>query len=104
MSVWGASPTDVWAVSIDSTKSKSPNRLHWNGVNWSSVDITDELFVVAGLSSTDVWAFGYAGARQHWDGMTWTSLPPTMDNYYGILLLSSTDRWAIGAGGLVVRW
>jgi hypothetical protein len=103
LSIWGAVPTDIWAVGI-SNNNKPSNRLHWDGMNWTSVDVPDPLSTVAGLSRTDVWAFGYSGIREHWDGMTWTSSTPTMDPYTDITLFSSSDRWAIGDNGLVIRW
>jgi len=114
--VWGATPTDVWAVGFDFLD-EDARVLHYNGTEWSVVpgfesggEETLALAAVWGSSATDVYAVGATfdgeislGLVFHYDGVAWqrTSTPedmlPTLADVWGS---SSTDVYAVGTDQL----
>jgi hypothetical protein len=125
------SANDVWAVGYTSSSSRSVDITlveHWNGTRWSIVPSpnvqtgfgdSNVLKAVSAVSSTDVWATGWAidDARggidmlfEHWDGTRWSivSTPSPIGAFqfgFGIDARTSTDVWAVGydAGGVALR-
>ena len=85
--VWGAAPTDIWAVTapIFVEPGRGPGAiLHWDGTAWSVAFRATEFNGFAsvwGSASNDVWVVGngfepdldYASPVMHWDGATWTT-------------------------------
>src|SRR5205085_1968762 len=78
--LWGASPSDVWAVGEDE---QSPLILHFDGASWgfAARPMSSEPFrAIWGTAPGDVWAGAGAclvdgpcdGALLHWDGKTWS--------------------------------
>jgi len=68
--VWGAGPTDVFAVGEGGTIA------HYNGQAWELMPLPDclapmNLFGVWGYSGTDVYAVGDRGTVLHYDGACW---------------------------------
>jgi hypothetical protein len=99
----GADANDVWAVGGNLV-------LHWDGYNWSTVELpsaepggTDlaSLSAVWPVSSRDVWIGGY-GHIWHWDGAGWTE--------QDFLAGPVRDLWASGpddvyaASDILFRW
>jgi hypothetical protein len=84
--VWGASPSDVWAVGAQGTA------LHWDGSTWSSspTGTTSDLGALSGTSGSDVWAAGL-GVAVHWNGSAWSAaaFPSTTS-----LAVFDGDIWA----------
>lgn len=105
--MWGPDANDAWIVGSANTI------LHWDGVK--SVLSSDsgafggnlkvELNDVSGVSKTDIWAVGEAGALAHRDASGWTlwRAGPTATIYSG-WAASENDAWAVGAGGLLLHW
>ena len=62
-SVWGSSPTDVYAVGEDFRGIPNALVAHFNGSDWSRVPLSEiafrALFDVHGTSAQDVWAVGF---------------------------------------------
>jgi hypothetical protein len=126
MGVAAASTSDVWAVgSYAPTVFAELQTLavHWNGTQWSQVTTPDvdaffnRLLSVAAVSSTDVWAVGYAYTTngldfhtlvEHWNGTQWSivaspNVPSSQggaDELDSVTLTGAstpTDLWAVGS-------
>lgn len=123
------SAANVWAVGAwvsPSTQQKYATLIeHWNGSSWAIVPsphpgFGSQLYGVAGLSRTDVWAVGgYASNQQvgsaqvalrrtlvlHWNGTAWkrvASPHPGPRRYEGsglsaVAAVSPTSVWAVGS-------
>lgn len=92
--IWGAAPSDVWAVGQDIA--------HWDGVSWTpSLDpVEGELNAVWGSATNDVWAVGQGGTLLHFDGTTWDFAPaPTNDDIAGVWGSAGNDVWAVATKG-----
>jgi hypothetical protein len=101
LGLWGASPTDWWAVGDPTTI------LHWDGAQWSPVasGTPERLTGVWGSSANAVWAVGRGGTIVFWDGAAWTPVPSgTTQDLESISGVSADDIWVAGAGGTVVHW
>ena len=77
--VWGAWPTDLWAVGGDGITDGQATLLHWNGSSWSQIALPPlqkvgvyQLLKVWGTSAKDVYVVGQRGVVLHFDGGTWT--------------------------------
>jgi hypothetical protein len=131
-SVADLSSTNAWAVGYSEDDSNYYNPIyqplieHWNGSSWSVSRAAsdpngsaDQLFGVAGVSASDVWAVGYHfdaaiggfdGLVEHWNGSAWQVFP-SLPSPYGlasVTAISSSDVWAAGATGsdqgLLAHW
>jgi len=76
--IWGASPTEMWAVGGDVLTGGAGVLRGWDGVGWTdvtSIDVTDELFFkVWGSAADDVFVVGDGGTILHYDGTDWTTM------------------------------
>jgi hypothetical protein len=133
--VAAAGANDVWAVGYslyDNGTDAVDQALveHWDGTAWQvipndNVDLgASDLYGVAALSATDVWAVGqyydyndglWKTLAQHWDGTAWTVVAtPDGPTGSGVLesvaAVSATDVWAVGYAGngsdktLILHW
>ena len=109
-------PNDVWAVGRTSSGfGEQPLVLHYDGTEWSDVELPSEidgvLNGVAAISPADVWAVGSVGDPAasleqalvlHWDGTAWADVEMGRATGGGKSALvdvegvSSTDVWAVG--------
>ncbi len=118
LAVAAVSPTDVWAVGDSHTTSGAFQTLtlHWNGHTWSVVSSPNpgaqfnQLFGVAAVSPTDVWAVGSFAPQgfspsqtliEHWNGTSWSIVaspsPGTqLNGLNGVTAVSTSDIWAVG--------
>jgi Protein kinase domain len=122
------SADDAWAVG----SGYGSLILHWDGATWTRVPspasvgangLTGDLWDVAALSATSVWAVGeIPGSNStsqtlilHWNGTTWTRVqspnPGTSLNFYWVAVASDGTAWALGEtisasnlSPLVMRW
>ncbi len=76
--VWGASPSDLWAVGGDGLADGQATLLHWDGSSWSDVTLpplqkvgVDQLLKVWGTGADNVYVVGQRGVVLHFDGATW---------------------------------
>ena len=103
-SVWGCSPSDVFAVGQNGTI------LHYDGSGWSPMDsgTTKTLNGLWGTSSSDVYAVGATNGRVilHFDGSSWQEMasPPTSFGYWNVWGSSSSDIFAVGSSGTIVHY
>ncbi len=108
----------VWAVGSYATSSGPQHTLieYWDSYRWQTVKspnpsnaLNAQLFGVAALSSSNVWAVGTYNDRnnaahaliEHWNGSAWSIITsPTPngsdDQLYGVSVISSSDVWAVG--------
>jgi hypothetical protein len=118
MAVSAVSPTDVWAVGDSHTTSPVFQTLteHWTGHKWSIVTSPNpgaqlnELFGVAAVSPTDVWAVGSFALTgfspsqtliEHWNGTSWSvvtspNVGTQTNELLGVTAVSASDIWAVG--------
>jgi hypothetical protein len=109
-------PNDVWAVGRTSSGvGEQPLVLHYDGTEWSDVELPSEiegvLNGVAAISPADVWAVGSVGDPAasleralvlHWDGTAWAEVEMRRAIGGGKSALvdieggSPTDLWAVG--------
>jgi hypothetical protein len=119
--VAAVSASDVWAVGYSGNASEAQDSSlieHWNGAAWTVVpspdpDQTQDLYAVAAVSSSDVWAvgaffnytpYGYGALIELWIGTSWTSVPnPATTGLDGVAALASNDVWAVG-GAQILHW
>jgi len=107
---------NVWAVGRTKPGGYGEDRtltMHWDGSAWNIVPSPNDssndndLFGVAAVKSSDVWAVGNAGSLKtlaiHWDGASWSVVPtpvfdPNATNQVlvGIVALSSDNIWTAG--------
>jgi hypothetical protein len=126
------SSSDVWAVG--QTYAGYPGyyhslAIHWDGTAWSRVPSPNlseyginSLFGVDAVSSTDVWAVGYAGhtswqtLAMHWDGNAWSivpspNTPSPFNRLFRVAATAANDVWAVGSTSrtddgqtIIMRW
>ncbi|MEO8288836.1 MAG: S-layer homology domain-containing protein [Chloroflexota bacterium] len=118
--VTATGPSDVWAVGF---KPSGTFTRHWNGSSWTDVDsprpqpFSGQLWGVAAISTTDVWAVGPAGTSSGegpliarytqwcpppvtcatgWNIIDGPDPSPDLNLLFGVDATSSTDIWAVG--------
>jgi len=100
--VWGAGPTDVWALGALGQVH------HWDGAVWSHGSRTgDILESVWGTGPDDVWVVGspvtQAATRSsnvlHWDGTAWSNakIGAEVPGFSGVWGSGPDDVWAVGS-------
>jgi hypothetical protein len=132
-SVSASAANNIWAVGGYNSGDFGPVKTlteRWNGQKWSVVrsvnaGAEDDLYGVATVSPTDVWAVGYfmpqlsspqMAVIQHWDGKKWSVVPSphpgNLSLLFGVRAVAANDVWAAGfyynsAGnsqGLIEHW
>jgi hypothetical protein len=119
---------DIWAVGQavgfgDGGATSVPMALHWDGSNWSDVEVPrvanrhHALKGIVAISSDDVWAVGdfrnepgaFHGITYHWNGQAWSHVDSPIEHMGGdgglddVAASGPNDVWAIGgANGAVV--
>ncbi len=107
LSIWGASPTDVWAVGGPLGNSGFDAMvIRFDGVGWRSVTVPDvrgdagvakSYWWVHGTSERDVWLVGEGGRITHWDGVSFQEIASGTDaTLFGVWAASPSDVWAVG--------
>ena len=112
------SPTDAWAVGVDSsaaTGAAVATALNWNGSAWSQVatpvSTSNDLSInaISGTSASDIWVVGqtvtpgyhnrqFTSVIMHYNGTSWTSQPDPagVNALTGHAVLSPGDLWFSG--------
>lgn len=118
---------DIWAVGQavgygDGGATSVPLAAHWDGSNWTDVEVPrvanrhHALSDVVVISSDDVWAVGdyrnvadlFRGVTYHWDGQEWSHVDSPIEHMGSsglndVVATGPNDVWAIGgADGAVV--
>lgn len=77
ISIWGAAPNDVWAVSFAGPV------FHFDGSSWSTsaTPVQASWNSVYGTSARDVWVVGRGQNALHWDGTRWEAVPTGMQQF-----------------------
>lgn len=99
VSIWGSSPTDVWAGGVQSN-----DLYHFNGVRWEKWKgvIQTSSKALWGFSNTNIWLGGNDGTILHFDGNQWKEnfvyknksyAYSTILDFYGS---ASNDIYAVG--------
>ena len=100
LSVWGASPTDVYAVGGPLGNSGfEALALHFDGTQWRDLNAggPETFWWVNGSSPSDVWMVGTEGRIVHWDGSAFTDhVSRTTATLWGVWAASPTDAWIVG--------
>ena len=119
LGVADVAPGDGWAVGFSTNTSTDQDQTlieHWNGTSWSIVPSpdpaggstgSDELWAIAAVSPTDIWAAGddFAGGGSivplfaNYNGTSWTAVPPPADGagfMLGLTAISANNVWAVG--------
>lgn len=128
--VTAISATNVWAVGYFVNDNQVTQTLteHWNGTRWSVVkspspfSINNELFSVAAVSASNVWAVGFSTGStttdhtliEHWNGTSWSVVKSpnpgsSSDSLSGVAAISANNVWAVGASNtfsltLIEHW
>jgi len=100
-SVWGSSPSDVFAVG------NSGVILHFDGSSLSSMTsgTTRYLRGVWGSSATDVFVVGTGGTIRHYDGTSWSDMTSgTTVDLHGVWGSSASDVFAVGVSGTILHY
>lgn len=99
-SVWGFSPTDVYAVG-------GYDALHWDGQAWSRIDVgvSWQMNRVTGTPDGELFIAGEAGVV-HRRGGAWQALDfaGLRGPLFGVWANSSADVVAVGHWGVAYRW
>lgn len=108
--------SDMWAVGYAFSGNSGQSLIeNWNGTSWSVVKspnvgtIWNELFGVATVSASNVWAVGdYVNTSgfdqtliEHWNGTQWSIVPSPNDGpqdnlLHSIVAVSANNIWAVG--------
>ncbi len=114
------STSNVWAVGYSGNLSVAADKTlieHWNGSAWSIVSspnpyTTQDLYGVAAVSSSDIWAVGegfsyssgYTTLTEHWNGTAWSEVSsPGYVALRGVTVVASNNVWAVG-GSQILHW
>ena len=112
------SPSNVWAVGYSGCSSCYGDQSlieHWNGTSWSIVSnpnpyTTQDLYGIAAVSASDIWAVGLSGFTpygaliEHWNGTGWSEVDnPAIGALYGVTALAGNNVWAVG-GSQILHW
>jgi len=106
--VWGASPTDVFAVG------RSGTILRYDGNTWSAMPspTTEQLTGVWGSSGNNVYAVGDNETILRYNGATWETIPCASSYQYHLNAVwgsGPNDVYAVGQAissgkGVIIRW
>ena len=105
--VWGASPTDIFAVGWYRPGPMEAVILHYDGTDWNEEQsgTGEDLNDVWGTSATDVYAVGKGGTILHFDGTLWSPMESgTTLQLLDVWGTSATDVYAAGAAGTVLHF
>lgn len=112
------SASNVWAVGYSGCVSCYGDQSlieHWNGSIWSVIPspspyTSQDLYGIAAVSPTDIWAVGkygftpYGSLIEHWNGTQWSTVPnPGTQAMHGITALAGNDIWAVG-DSQILHW
>jgi len=105
-SVKAVSANSIFAVgdSFDSLQNRTPLIEHFNGTSWSVVPVpkvaTGELFDLAIVSPSDIWAVGGiasgAAVTMHFNGVQWIQVPAPAGVLFALTALATNNVWAVG--------
>ena len=100
LSVWGASPTDVYVVGGPVGNSGFESMLlHFDGHAWTDLHPggTETYWRVAGSNDDDVWIVGENGRITHWNGDELKEYESgTTATLWGVWAASTQSAWAVG--------
>jgi hypothetical protein len=99
LSLWAASPSDVWAVGGALGSGGQALVTHFDGNAWTETPTGTmaTLWWVHGFSSSDLWMVGEQGLVLHWNGSTLSpSTSGTDRTLYGVWGTSDSNLWAVG--------
>jgi hypothetical protein len=99
-SLWGSSPTDIWAVGHGS--SSAVTLWHYDGNTWQSNNslLTSNLQSVFGFAQNDVWACDAPGnGIYHFNGQQWSNVYYYSDS---ATYLYSTNIWGESSNNIYV--
>jgi hypothetical protein len=105
MSVWGPSPTDVYAVGGQPGTPDDPSvglALHFDGDDWSEQSLPADTAMLNWVYGVDdlVFAVGQKGAIVRREGGEWTTeTSPTDRTLWGVWGASLDELWAVGGNG-----
>ncbi|MBL0937932.1 MAG: Ig-like domain-containing protein [Gemmatimonadaceae bacterium] len=101
VSVWGASPTDIWLVGSGGLVMRG-NGLQFTRVN---AGVSGTLLDVWGLSANEVYMSGDRGTVVRWNGVRFETLPTGVtDELWGLWGSNSTTIFAVGNNGTLLRY
>ncbi len=101
LSVWGSSPSDVFAVGgpLGNTPFETI-ALHFDGARWTRLAPgggAETFWWVGGTGPSDVWMVGTEGRIAHWDGAAFTEHDSgTTATIWGVWAAAPDDAWAVG--------
>lgn len=115
------SASNVWAVGSygdDTGLNTKTLIVHWNGSAWSVVpspnpSLVQNLYGIAVVSASDIWAVGDYTDQQsrggsltlHWNGTTWSQVPnPGVSTLQGVTAIASNDVWAVSLSSEFLHW
>ncbi|MBM3945380.1 MAG: hypothetical protein FJ317_07845 [SAR202 cluster bacterium] len=98
-SVWGTSPTDVWAVGADAGPEFGATVLHYDGSQWQRLQtgFSGDLWWVFGFSGGPVFMGGSQGAILKYENGGFEKMDtPGAPTVYGIWGVAPDNVWAVG--------
>lgn len=102
--VWAASRSEAWAAA---EMGPMHTILHNKGQGWQIADMpTQPIHAFWGSTTTDIWAFGSAGAVRRWNGTNWTvgSTPTTSTDFLAATGVAANRMWMATAAGTIYEW
>ena len=110
--IWADSPSNIWL----GTGYTGNQIMHWNGIDWQTIDIPDEnadyISDISGSTNSDLWFTDdfpydnrYSGDIFHWDGNILQRVnSPVTEPLWDLKMTSPLDGWAVGYGGIILRY
>ena len=111
--IWGASPSDVYAVGGSGRVGSVATLLHYDGSAWSDVELpelertTRAFFKIWGSGPDDIVVVGQSGILLRWDGTVWNEIGVGTSEDLIAVWGTGPDRIAVVGGrsnGIVVTW
>ena len=98
------SETSGWLLGEDYTRTNGTILLHYNGSQWTNVNVPDKLLrtgplvTFSALAGNHLWVTDMAGSLYSYDGKTWTQLERACENCVlrGLDMVSPDEGWAVG--------
>ena len=114
--IYTTSPSNAWFFPVlPDRMTPVQYALRWDGSAWTTSKVTtrpDTVLDAAVFSSTDVWAFGEAGASfprygpavvRHWDGTAWRAVSVPVGTPVTIDGVAPGDIWALGVSQATIH-
>ncbi len=103
--LWGATPSDVWAVHGFTIAMASVVRIEDGVEHIEPLPRAAQLYGIRGIAADDVWAVGAEGSVFRWDGDSWNELTSgTTSTLFRVVPVTRDDVWFSASDDTVLHY